>query len=101
MGTFSLQVDTIAPSLVPLNFDGNQSIQTKQLLTWKIDEKQTDLIDYDLYIDGEWQLLEYEYKGSYLIFKARKPLKGQKELKIIISDSCGNTKEWNKTMVFQ
>jgi hypothetical protein len=101
MGAFSLQIDTIAPILVPLNFDATQSVQTKQLLTWKIDEKQTDLIDYDLYIDGEWHLLEYEYKGSYLVFKPRNPLKGQKELKIIVRDSCGNTKEWNKAMVFQ
>jgi hypothetical protein len=101
MGAFSLQVDTIAPILVPQNFDATQSVQTKQLLTWKIDEKKTDLIDYDLYIDGEWHLLEYEYKGSYLVFKPRNPLKGQKELKIIVRDSCGNTKEWNKAMVFQ
>jgi hypothetical protein len=101
MRTFSLQVETIAPTIIPLNFDAAQTIVSKQQLNWKITEKETDLADYDLYIDGEWQLLEYEYKGSYLIFKLRKPLKGQKELKIILKDNANNTSVWSRTLNFQ
>ena len=99
-GVFSLQVDSIPPIIKPSNFTIGQIIGSKQQLTWKVLEKETDLVDYDLYIDGEWQLLEYEYKGDYLIYKPRKNYSGTKELIITAKDSCGNSTRWTNMVTF-
>ena len=100
MGTFSLQVDTIPPKLKNFNFQMSEPIKSKQTLTWKVHESETDLLDYDLFINGEWHLLEYEYKSDLLIFEPRQSIKGQKEVLLIVSDNCGNKTIWRSSLFF-
>lgn len=100
LGTFQLKVDTIAPSIAPLNFTGNEATITKLRLTWRVSEAQTDLVDYDLFIDGKWYLLGYESKGSYLFFDRPKSLTGKHKIEVIVKDSCGNNRSWSKDVVF-
>jgi murein DD-endopeptidase MepM/ murein hydrolase activator NlpD len=100
MGTFSLQVDTISPILINHNFQAVKPVKPRQTLVWKVHEKETDLVEYDLYIDGVWHLIEYEYKGDLLFFKPRKDLSGPKEFRLVAIDMCGNKTEWVNTLNF-
>lgn len=100
LGTFQIKRDTIAPSLSPLNFTGVEAIITKKRLTWKVNESQTELVDYDLFIDGKWHILEYESKGDYLFFDRPPALIGKHKLEIRVIDSCGNKRFWVKEIVF-
>lgn len=100
LGTFQLKVDTLAPIVSPLNFTGTEAVLSKSRLTWKVNEAQTDLVDYDLFIDGKWYLLGYESKGSFLFFDRPKSLTGKHKVELIVKDSCGNTKIWSKEIVF-
>ena len=100
MGTFSLRVDTIPPKVKNFNFQLSEQIRSMQILTWKVIESETDLLDYDLLIDGKWHLLEYEYKGDLLIFRPRKSIKGLKVVQLIVSDNCGNTTIWRSSLFF-
>jgi murein DD-endopeptidase MepM/ murein hydrolase activator NlpD len=101
LGTFQIKRDTIAPSLIPLNFTGNEAEITKTRLTWKVKENQTELIDYDLFIDGKWQVLEYESKGDYVFFDRPKGMLGKHKLELIVVDSCGNKQVWTKELFFK
>lgn len=101
LGTFSIDIDTIAPVFVASNFNQNDSIIKKSILTWKISEEKTQLKDYDLFIDNEWQLLEYESKGSYLYFNKPKDLKGLHKIKLIVKDACENARIWEKDIWFE
>jgi hypothetical protein len=100
LGSFKVRIDTIAPSLSPLNFKGNSVIGNKNRLTWKVTEYQTDLTDYDLLIDGKWYLLEYESKGDYLFFDKPKDLKGKHTIEVIVKDTCGNERSWTSQVTF-
>lgn len=101
LGSYSIQFDTIPPSISPLNFLKTDTLCKKQILQWKISENKTILQDYDLFIDGKWYLLEYETKGSYLTFKKPKDFIGKHLLKIVAKDGCGNSVIWEKEMWFE
>lgn len=99
LGTFKLKLDTIAPSISPSNFKGNNAIG-KGKLTWKVSEYQTDIEAYDIYIDGKWNILEYETKGDVLIFTKPKDLVGTHKIELIVRDTCGNSRKWSSEINF-
>lgn len=100
LGTFSVKTDTIAPFLSPLNFTGAEIPVAKTRISWKVNENQTDLADYDLFIDDKWVVLEYESKGDFLFFNKPKNLKGKHTLVLKAKDSCGNVRIWSKELNF-
>jgi hypothetical protein len=83
-----------------LNFKSSTISIKLNRLSWKTEEYQTDLVDYDLFIDGKWYLLEYESKGDYLFFNKPKTMSGTHKLEIIVKDSCGNQRKWSKEITF-
>jgi hypothetical protein len=100
LGTFQLVVDTISPAIKPLNFVGTEAILSKNRLTWKVSENETEIKEYDLFIDGKWELVEYETKGNYLIFNPSKQLSGKHSFQLVVKDSCGNAAIWSKDLIF-
>ena len=101
LGSFKIDFDTIPPSIFPLNFKNIDTLLSRQTFTWKINEDKTKLIDYDLFIDNNWYLLEYESKGNYLTFKRPSDLIGKHIIRILVKDVCGNTNEWKKEIWFE
>lgn len=96
-GDYKLRRDTIAPSITPLKI---ASSTTRQKLSWRISDNASGIADYDLYIDGKWHLIEYEYKNGQITFTRDGTIKGTKELVVKVIDQCGNLKEWKKTVTF-
>ena len=96
-GSYKLKRDTIAPTITPLNIP---SITTRKKLNWRISDNSSGIADYDLYIDGKWHLIEYEYKNGQITFTRENSLKGTKNLVVKVKDQCGNIKEWKKTVTF-
>jgi hypothetical protein len=101
LGNFSVKFDTIAPSIAPLNFMYSDSICKKMTLHWKITENKTILSDYDLFIDGNWVLLEFESKGHYAFYRRPKDLIGKHLFKLIAKDICGNVAVWEKEIILE
>lgn len=99
LGDFKLKMDTISPSIKPKNFSSN-NVQNYNQLKWKIYDSSSGLNDYDLFIDGKWHLLEYEYKNNTVTFTIPKNLKGTKDLKIIAKDNCSNIETWTGKLLF-
>lgn len=98
-GVFSVQIDTIAPQIRNRNFVDNGIVNGKQL-SWNITEEESGLVDYDIYIDGKWHLLQYEPKRSMFFFDPTKGLKGKKKVTIRAVDACGNKGEESYSLVF-
>lgn len=96
-GNFSIHTDELPPVIKPLTTSYN--ITTK-VVRFSVVENQTSLVDCDLYINGKWHLLEYEYKGNYVFFEVPAELKGINEVKIVAKDACGNESVWEKSMNF-
>lgn len=97
-GSHQVKRDTIGPELRPANF--TTSVGTRNQLTWKVTDSQSGLVDYDLFINGEWNLIEYEYKTNLLTFEISEELVGTNALKLIATDGCGNQTIWEKNLIF-
>ena len=97
-GTYELKRDTIPPYIKPKNIGKKIS---QNYISWKIEDKESGIKDYDLFIDGDWCLLEYDYKNKEITFTNERRYKGYAELELIILDNCGNITEWNKNVVFE
>ena len=97
-GTYKIKRDTIPPTIKALNI-GKSTTQKK--MSWEIVDKEAGLKEYDLFINGEWCLVEYEYKTDQVTFTRRPNLIGAMELELIVIDNCGNSTEWKKTVDFK
>lgn len=99
VGNFQLKQDVTPPSISPRGFDQQQRI-TQNQLRWSVSELTTELRDYDLFLDNQWYLVEFERKGNYLIFNVPYSLKGKKTAELIVTDQCGNKAVWKGSLTF-
>ena len=83
-GDFVLAADTIDPVITPVNISKNQ-------LKFKIEDDMSGIKSYDAYVNGEWVLMEYDYKWDVIWTRRddkRVPLEG--DYKIVVTDNVGN-----------
>lgn len=100
-GTYSIKRDITSPTIVSSGFSTATTVTTKTTFQWKISDTQIGISDYDLFIDGEWQLLEYDYKSGFVTYKRDNSFIGVKELKLVVKDECENIAEWKSTLEFK
>ena len=83
-GDYVLAADTIPPVITPLSVGSDR-------LRFKIEDVLSGLKEYDVYVDGEWVLMHYDYKKN-LIWSDRlddsKSFRG--EVKLVTKDNAGN-----------
>lgn len=89
-GTFDVTLDTVGPSIRNYNFRNGDHVGSKKLI-WNINDDQTGIYEYDIYIDGKWHLLAWEPKRNTFYFEPNNELQGTKTVKVVASDQCGNT----------
>lgn len=92
-GQFMLTQDTIAPSIRPINFSEGQWITNLPVLKVSITDDASGIDTYNAYLNGEWILMEYDYKTNRLVhdFADQKVKDGRNEIKIIVRDNVGNS----------
>lgn len=100
-GTYSIKRDITPPTVNSINFTTSTTVTTRTTFQWRISDSQIGIDDYDLYINDEWQLLEYDYKTGLVTYRREADFKGSKSLKLIVKDECDNTTEWKSTIEFQ
>ena len=100
-GSYSVKRDTIPPTITPVNFAQTSTSYSAKLIQWKISDSGIGLADYDLFIDGQWKLLEYEYKTGMVTFTRDASIIGEKDILVRVKDDCGNVKEWKTRLTFK
>ena len=91
-GGFSIQLDTVPPTVKPLNFKSGTYLSHSKLNV-KIADNLTGVVSYGCYINGEWQLAEHDGKTSSLTVDASHLRKGTNKVVFILSDAVGNRTE--------
>jgi hypothetical protein len=98
LGTFSLNQDKVAPTIIAYNFNiKNQKISRSQI-AWKIQDATTSIESYDLYVDGIWKPVYYDNKSDTIGFVIPKNFSGKHQFKVVASDYCKNTQVWEATL---
>ncbi|WP_298488600.1 peptidoglycan DD-metalloendopeptidase family protein [uncultured Maribacter sp.] len=99
LGTYTIAKDTVAPKISPKNFKAKQWLNNYKYLSLKITDDFSGINTYSATINGEWVLMEYESKKNTITYNFEdKVLKEQKcNLKVLVTDNVGNTKEYTTT----
>ena len=91
LGTYVVVKDTIKPIIKPVNFKAKGSIHDNWSLRVEIDDKFTGDNKYDMYINDEWVLADYDAKNKLLIYQIDDRIKkGHNKLEVIVTDMIGN-----------
>tara|TARA_B100000989_G_scaffold204706_1_gene154964 strand:+ start:6 stop:1640 length:1635 start_codon:yes stop_codon:yes gene_type:complete len=86
LGKFFVDIDSIAPNIKPLN--------RKNKISFEIKDDETGVKKYDVFVNGNWHLFEYEPKRNEIFCDLNSVNIYRKEvnLEVIIEDLVGNKK---------
>ena len=94
-GKFAVVVDTVAPT-IKMTMADSADMSAKPYILFKMSDNYSGVGKYNAYIDGQWQILDYDAKSGavFLWFDdARLELGKKHSLKIVLEDLCHNVFE--------
>lgn len=94
-GGFAVRMDTVAPTVKPINFVDGKSMK-EETIRVRIDDNLSGVASYDCYINGEWTVAEHAGKSSSLNVPAYRLRKGINRISFRVTDAVGNSceKSW-------
>lgn len=99
LGSYLIARDTIAPSIIPVNFKTNSSISENWSLRVEIEDKETGIKDYAMFVNGRWVLADYDAKNKLLMYQIDNHIKeGDNILKVVVTDMVGNKNIYSTTL---
>ena len=100
LGTYFIAKDSIRPFVKPLNFKNKGSVAENWSLRVEIDDLETGISKYAMYINDEWVLADYDAKKKLLMYQIDNRLKpGNNVLKVVVSDMVGNETIYTATIL--
>ncbi len=98
-GTYTIAMDTVAPTIKPINFQDKKWLSKYRYLKVKIEDKLSGISKYRATVNGKWILMEYDYKTKTLThdFNDHIVKDTKNELKIIVTDNVGNSSTFEAT----
>ncbi|MCR4816069.1 MAG: M23 family metallopeptidase [Bacteroidales bacterium] len=97
-GAFAIRLDTVAPTVRPVNFAEGKAIKGSRI-TVKIADNLTGIVSYSCHINGQWQLAEHDGKSATLNVDASHLRKGRNNVTFRITDAVGNSIEQTWTIL--
>ncbi len=92
-GKYGIAVDSVAPTIVPINFIPNGNLSGKKNIRLIIRDNLSGIQSYKGFIDNKWVLFEYDPKNDLLLHTFDPDIiqKGERhELEIYVEDPKGN-----------
>ncbi len=92
-GRYEIDYDQDDPKITPINVRNKKWMSNYRYLKLKIDDKTTGIENYRATVNGEFILMEYEYKNKMLTYDFNDGhfKDGKNEFKLIVTDKVGNT----------
>ncbi|WP_299336192.1 M23 family metallopeptidase [uncultured Psychroserpens sp.] len=99
LGTFTLVTDSVSPTITPVNFQDGKWISKLNRLKVKIEDDLSGISNYRATINGQWILMEYDYKKDTLTYDFEDNISTETEnkLKVIVTDNVGNNTTFEAT----
>lgn len=92
-GTFAVGLDTLAPSIIPINISSGMNMSDQSSARFRVADDLSGIKSYDGYIDNKWALFEYDAKNDLIYYTFDKNrLSGETvhELELYIIDNKDN-----------
>ncbi|MEX8549004.1 MAG: M23 family metallopeptidase [Mucilaginibacter sp.] len=93
-GDYYVALDTIAPTISPVNISEGKNMAASTNLSFRIGDNLSGIKSYNAYIDGQWVLLEHDYKSKlFRYFFDEHCLPGKHKLDLVAVDMKDNVKK--------
>ena len=100
LGEFTLKIDSIAPTISPVNFKNGQSVVELKSLRFKIADDITGVGSYNIYLNDKWVLGQYDAKNDLLYYEFDNHMpSGMVNVKVVVKDGVGNKKTYTAKVV--
>lgn len=95
-GNFYLRIDSIAPTIVPVNIKEAANLSTQKSIQFRIADNLAGIESFNLFIDNEWVLAEYDLRSGKLwhTFDEKTGF-GKHTLKLVVTDRKQNEKTYS------
>ena len=91
LGTYFIAVDSIKPKVKPLNFKNKGSVSENWSLRVEIEDNESGISKYAMYINEQWVLADYDEKNKLLMYQIDHHIRqGHNSLKVVVTDKVGN-----------
>lgn len=97
-GVFSIDFDTTAPTINPINIKENSTFTAaKGVIRFTIKDDKTGIAGFKAHVDGKWILSYYDQKTASLTIDLNREgvTKGKHELELKVWDEKNNTATYN------
>lgn len=94
-GNFSIAIDTIAPTIIPLNIAEGKNMNSLSKISFKISDNLSGIKSFNGYIDGKWILMEFDAKTANLWHSFdERTASGKHSFELLVSDMKDNVKRY-------
>lgn len=92
MGRYSIFFDHQKPTVIPVNVAAKKWMNQEKYLKMKIHDDETEIKSYRATINGQFILMEYDYKTGMLIYDFQDKIINETEnnFRLIVLDKVGN-----------
>ena len=101
---YVVTVDTISPTIKPLNVYANKNLKSEDKISFKVYDDLTGIGFYNCYIDGKWTRVDYDPKNKrmHCMFKEviTKAKKQNHKLIFTVVDKKGNSSVYSLSFVY-
>ncbi len=95
-GSFYIAIDTIPPTIIPVNIAEGKNMAGIAKMIFKIHDNLSGIKSFNGYIDGNWVLMEFDTKTATLWHSFdERTTTGKHQLKLVIEDMKGNSKTYS------
>lgn len=93
LDNYKLAQDTISPRIYNVNFVEGRNLNNQETLSVSIADNLSGIDTYNAYLNGEWILMEYDYKTKKLIhaLSDKKYVQGRNDFKVVVTDNMQNS----------
>ena len=90
-GDYCIMLDTVPPTISPVNIHRNKSLLAQHTIQVKIKDELSGIDTYNGYLDGQWILMEYDEKNDLLTYFFDHHLKdGENIFELVVTDERNN-----------
>ena len=99
-GEYTIRVDTIPPTINPVNIYHNKNISKQRTITLTISDEFSGIKRYRGTLNGKWILMDFDAKRKRLVYKYDDRIKpGSNKFHLVIMDGVGNKTEYRATLI--
>jgi len=93
LGNYKVIQDTVAPKIYAVNFSEGKNIDSYKTISIKIADDLSGIDSYEAYLNGNWILMDYDYKTNKLVHNLSDAIyvKGKNDFKLVVSDEMNNS----------